>query len=362
MSVAQYPDVLLWKRLLARIRVAQGREAEAAGEIERARSEDLVEAPGDFLHLPSLAILAELVSGTGDELAARRVLEALKPFSGRQVVLGFGMGFLGPVDQYLGELAAACGRTDDARAFLERASAQAARLGASRWNSRAKMSLRLAAAARGPARTGGGAAGAATAARATLGGDASGWQGEFAGVPFRVGALRGMVYLRALLAEPGREFHVLELAALGDPSAGGRDEAGVAAVSDRADTSDSGPMLDEQAKKAYRRRLADLKAELEEATGFADHGRMALARAEIEALEDELSRAVGLGGRDRRGHSSAERARVAVSKRIRGALERLGAQSPELQRYLEATVRTGVFCVYRPDPGRRVEWSFPAKG
>lgn len=357
MNVAQYPDVTLWRRLLARIRVAQGREADAAGEIELARAGDLVESPGDFLHLPSLAILAELVAASGDEGACRRVFDALLPYSGRQVLLGFGMGYLGPVDQYLGEIAAVLGRSDEARALFEKAADQGVRLGAARWISRARLSLRMSAALR-TAPLPVAAPPSPSVATAVLRGDAGGWSGEFAGAPFRVGALRGMVYLRALLAEPEREMHVLELAALGGH--GARDAGEGLAVSDRADRSDSGPLLDEQAKRAYRRRLADLKAELQEATDFADSGRIAVARAEIEALEDELSRAVGLGGRDRRGQSSAERARVAVAKRVRGALERLGEQSPELQRYLEATVRTGVFCVYRPDPGRPVDWRFPA--
>jgi len=361
-SVAQYPDVLLWRRLLARVRVAQGREAEAAGEIEHARAGDLVEAPGDFLHLPSLVILAELVTTAADREVCERVFEALAVYSGRQVVLGFGMSYLGPVDQYLGELAAACGRTDEARDRFERASAQTMRLGALRWASRARTSLRSLgqSASRADASSRPSAAVASTppspTTRAVLARDGAGWRGEFAGRAFHIGPLRGIVYLRALLEIPERELHVLELAALGDPTSRSRDHGGGAVLSNRADISDTGPMLDDQAKRAYRARLAELKAELDEATDFADSGRMTIARAEIEALEDELARAIGLGGRDRKSGAAAERARVAVAKRIRGALERIGEQSPELQRYLEATVRTGVFCVYRPDPGRPIEW------
>jgi hypothetical protein len=182
--------------------------------------------------------------------------------------------------------------------------------------------------------------------------DAAGWRGEFGGASFRVGALRGVAYLHALLGVPDRELHVLELAAL----AGTKAPRGAAPISDRADTGDTGPMLDEQAKRAYRTRLAELKAELDEATDFADSGRMAVARAEIEALEDELARAIGLGGRDRRTGGAAERARVAVAKRIRNALERIGEHNVAMQRYLEGTIRTGTFCVYRPDPGRPVRW------
>jgi len=367
-SVAQYPDVLLWRRLLARVRVAQDRTAEAAGEIERARAGSLVDAPGDFLHLPSLAILAELVAAAGDDQSRQRVHAALAPFSGRQVVLGFGMGFLGPVDQYLGELAAGCAMFDEARAHFDNAAAQAARLGAARWVARARLSLRMIGEARPPAGIARADDDSATSTRkrstahpAALEADGDGWRGEFAGGRFRVGALRGIVYLRALLEEPERELHVLELSALGDRDSRrtearrGKD-AGAAPISDRADLGDSGPLLDDAAKRAYRSRLAELAADLAEATDFADLGRAAVIRAEIEALEDELARAVGLGGRDRTSGAAAERARIAVAKRIRAAVERIGEQSPELQRYFEATIRTGIFCVYRPDPGRPVRW------
>jgi hypothetical protein len=355
-QVSRYPDVLLWQRLLARIRAAHGSQVEAQAEIARARSGALVDAPGDFLHLPSLAILADLVSAAGDGPAASRTYEALRPWAGRQVVLGFGMGFLGCVDQYLGELAEVGGRLCEARSHFESAFAQAEKLGAGRWAARATASLRRLAAT--PAVSAAIASSSLTvpAARAVLRADGDGWSGEFAGTSFRVGALRGIVYLRALLAEPEREFHVLDLAALRSPGAQRQGKGTDDAIADRADTGDSGPLLDDRAKRAYRSRLAELREDLDEATMLADNGRIALVRAEIESLEDELSRAIGLGGRDRRGNAAAERARVSVAKRIRGALERLGDQSPELQRYLEATIRTGIFCAYRPAPGRRVDW------
>ncbi len=76
----------------------------------------------------------------------------------------------------------------------------------------------------------------------------------------------------------------------------------------------------------------------------------------MEAIAAELSGAVGLGGRDRKAASSAERARVNVTRAFRSALKRISDQDPGLGRYLESCVRTGAFCSYRPDPGRPVEW------
>ena len=56
-------------------------------------------------------------------------------------------------------------------------------------------------------------------------------------------------------------------------------------------------LLDAQAKNAYRRRLAEIDEDLEEARLMRDSGRVAQAEAERDFLIRELSRAVGLSGR-----------------------------------------------------------------
>lgn len=71
----------------------------------------------------------------------------------------------------------------------------------------------------------------------------------------------------------------------------------------------------------------------------------------MDLLTEQLAAAVGLGGRDRGAASSAERARVTVTKAIRAAQQRIAREDAELGAHLEVSVRTGSFCVYRPDPG-----------
>ena len=93
---------------------------------------------------------------------------------------------------------------------------------------------------------------------------------------------------------------------------------------------DLGPILDEQAKAAYRERLADLQAERDEAEAFHDSERAERARAEYDAVAAELAAALGLGGRDRRAGSPAERARLNVTRAIRAAIEHLGEHDPAL--------------------------------
>jgi hypothetical protein len=70
----------------------------------------------------------------------------------------------------------------------------------------------------------------------------------------------------------------------------------------------------------------------------------------------ELAAAVGLGGRDRPLASGAERARVRVTRAIHAAIKRIGELDEGLGYELGATVRTGSFCSYEPDPRRPVSW------
>ena len=82
-------------------------------------------------------------------------------------------------------------------------------------------------------------------------------------------------------------------------------------------------LLDPRAKAEYRQRLKDLREALYEAQRFNDMGRAALAQSEIAFLTQELARAVGLGGRDRRAGSLVERARINVSRAVGSALKRV---------------------------------------
>lgn len=90
---------------------------------------------------------------------------------------------------------------------------------------------------------------------------------------------------------------------------------------------------------------------MEEARSFNDLERLARARKDDDFLLTELSRAVGLGGRDRPVGSRGERARVNATKAIRSAIRRIGEHDADLGASREATVRMGIFCSYRPLAG-----------
>jgi hypothetical protein len=115
-------------------------------------------------------------------------------------------------------------------------------------------------------------------------------------------------------------------------------------------------VLDGQAKAAYRARVSELQEEIEEAEAFNDPERAARARDELGFLARELAGAVGLGGRDRKTGSDAERARVNVTRAIRTALRRITEHDPALGRSLGSAIRTGTFCVYEPMPGDEPVW------
>jgi hypothetical protein len=55
-------------------------------------------------------------------------------------------------------------------------------------------------------------------------------------------------------------------------------------------------------------------------------------------------------------HDARERARVNVTRAIAAALKRITAHHPTLARHLAATVKTGLFCTYTPDPRLPIEW------
>jgi non-specific serine/threonine protein kinase len=167
--------------------------------------------------------------------------------------------------------------------------------------------------------------------------------------------------LAMLLARPGQEIHSLELVAsvdgtapaTGPAASGGQETAGRFGVQ-----GGTGPRLDATAKAAYRARMDALRAEIAEADARGDAARSQRAQAELDFVARELELAVGIGGRDRdTSGSHAERARVNVTRAIRSTLKRIAGYDARLGRELEGSVRTGTFCVYEPDPSRRVRWS-----
>jgi hypothetical protein len=174
-------------------------------------------------------------------------------------------------------------------------------------------------------------------------------------------ASRGLYCLSCLLRHPGREIHVSELLATlvevrVQTLLGGMREAGDHTIT--TGLQDAGPILDSQAKAEYRHRIGELRKDTKEAERLNDSYGAAKARGEMDAIAKQLAAAVGLGGRDRRASSDAERARSAVTKRIKDAINRIADLIPPLGHHLAVRIKTGYFCSYNPHPARPVAWKF----
>jgi tetratricopeptide (TPR) repeat protein len=219
----------------------------------------------------------------------------------------------------------------------------------------------------------GGPASAALAYRGVFSKEGDFWRIGFNDNSFTLRHTKGLAYLAQLLRHPATEFHALDLirGTAGDsddisPDARASlprgEEALASAGFHTGDLGDAGEMLDDQAKTQYRRRLQDLHEELEEAKSLGNVARMERAEAEIDALTAELSRAVGLGGRNRKAASASERARQSVTHAIKSALDKIEENDRELGVVLSRRVSTGTFCAYYPDPAAPLTWEFGAPG
>jgi non-specific serine/threonine protein kinase len=163
------------------------------------------------------------------------------------------------------------------------------------------------------------------------------WILAYDGAQVQLRDAKGLGYLARLLAQPGREIHVAELAA---EHTGG----------EQAPRSQpAGEALDAAATRAYRERLVELEVEFAEATEWRDPERAARAEAEIDALTEQLAGAYGLGGRARTLGDPGERVRKAVTNRIKASLNRIAAAHASLGRHLANAIHTGTFCSYTPD-------------
>jgi hypothetical protein len=176
-------------------------------------------------------------------------------------------------------------------------------------------------------------------ASASLARDGDGWVVMFGGRTARARHLKGVSDLAVLVSRPDVEVHCLELM-------GG------------VDVGSTGPQLDDRARREYAKRIEELQGDIDEAHADNDPARAERAELELDALVEQLSEAFGLGGRARANRSSAERARSAVTYRVRSAIRRMGEAHPELGRHLDNSVRTGVWCSYRPESD--VTWTVTA--
>lgn len=175
-----------------------------------------------------------------------------------------------------------------------------------------------------------------TAASARFARDGDHWLASYGGKTARVADVKGCGDIALLLASAGERIHCMEIAG-------------------RMLEADAGPAMDARARAQCQDRMRELREELDSAEQDNDLARAEAARAELDGLTEQLERALGLFGRERKVGDPAEKARTAVTWRIRSAIKKIAESHPELGRHFDASIRTGAFCVY--DPETRVIWT-----
>lgn len=400
--VDRFPQAGFARGWLALIHAQRGQPDEARRHLD-ALVADLRERTRGGLWLPSVAVAALAATYLDDAEATSQLYSLLTPYADRTIVIPMPhpVTCFGSAHFYLGLLAGVLSRWQDAGAHLEAALHVHARLQArgltvhtqaaaarvllrqGQVEARARALALLDEAEDSARRLGlvtvqneiaalrevkagtpaAGSAPEAGAAEASLAHNVFRREGDYwsigyGGTLVRLRDTKGLHYLARLLAEPGREFHTVDL----EGEQNGRTPTAQPALRDldelteRADLGDAGALLDAQAKAEYKARLQELEDELEEAEAWADPERAARARQERDFLIQELARAVGLGGRDRKAASHAERARLNVTRAIKTALANIAQNHPALGDHLHVTVRTGTYCVYSPDPRLPITW------
>jgi tetratricopeptide (TPR) repeat protein len=343
---AEYANYPLWSCLLPFFQLHLGMLDEAAAGFDRRAADGFVSLPQNETWLVGLSVLGEVGSQVGSEAEAAVLYDLLLPYRDRVAITYCEISY-GSVALALGLLANRLGRSEEALDHLRRAVEVNQRMGGRPAANRARQALAGGYPDGWITTPKGGAAATGHEARGTLRRDGEYWTLALDRESAMLKDSKGLRYLAVLLGRPGHEVHAMDLVRGGErgrprhpPPAG-----------------DAGEMLDEQAKREYHRRVQELRGEIDEAQAWNDPEREARVRAELDFINRELARAVGLGGRDRRAVSDAERARVNVTRAIKATLDRIEAACPQTAAHLRAAVRTGTFCVYEPDPRLRLSWT-----
>lgn len=162
------------------------------------------------------------------------------------------------------------------------------------------------------------------------------WAISFKGKNLHLKDAKGLHDIVRLLAEPGKELHCTELM------------GAVLVEVNEVETTDA------RAIAGYRERIRELQSEIAEAERMNDLGRTNGLQTEYDQILDHLSGSLNLKGQARSLGTSNEKARAAVTWRIRSAIKKIEQQHPALGRHLNNAIKTGNYCSYQPEMG--IDW------
>lgn len=143
--------------------------------------------------------------------------------------------------------------------------------------------------------------------------------------------VKGFADIEKLLSNPDKEIHCSELMGNITSSDGGIET------------------IDDKAKRKYQSKIAELQSELRDAEEMNDLGTAEIISEELNQIIEHLAQATGMKGRSRKLADPSERARAAVTLRIKSAIQKIGNIHPSLAKHFQNNIKTGTFCVYSPE-------------
>ena len=333
-----------------------GRPQPARALLQRLSREGLGSIPPSSSWLTTVLAVVELAAELGDERIAQSAYDALLPYADLPLMGSLAIVCFGSVHRCLGVAALASGKLELGIEHFAAALAANEQLGHRPAAIQSQAELGLARLRRVPRGTD--ARGRALLQQAMKEGEAAGmgrlvarwrsaaggagtarngpdaalmspvqggkWRVVLGGYVATVPDLVGMRHLARLLAAPERGIPALALVvdAATEPAERGPD-----------------PVMDRTAMAALRDRIGQLR------------GRPTLSaseREELAMLARELARATGLGGRIRSFADAPERARTAVQKAVKRAIDEITAANPTIGQHLARRIETGAVCCYHP--------------
>lgn len=159
----------------------------------------------------------------------------------------------------------------------------------------------------------------------------SAWEMRYKNQTIVINDVKGFHDIHKLLSHPTENFHCLDLMNTG------------------LNEQNLTESIDKKAKSEYLKRIKKLQTDIEDAEEMNNSSRVNKLQEEYDAILNHLSQSLGLGGKTRKIGSSVEKARSAITWRIRSAIKKIKPLHPELAKHLSISIKTGTNCSYNPE-------------
>ncbi len=161
------------------------------------------------------------------------------------------------------------------------------------------------------------------------------WKISFDDEAVQIPEVKGFYDIQKLLGNPNQFFHCAELMGT--------------TVSEKGEK-----LFDAKARQEYEKKILSLQNDMQEAENNCQFERLEKLQNEYDQLLQYLSESLGLNRKVRQTGSTVEKARSAITWRIRNAIAKIEPHLPVLGAYLSNTIKTGTLCCYQPD--RNMNW------